>query len=125
MNEVAELIGIAYKEDGGVVADHIPVSVFGVKFDCETAHVAFSVCGAALTCDRREAQQAVGLFTYFREYPGPGIARDIISHGECAVSPRTFGMHDPLRYAFAVESSHLLQELIVLHQKWTAGAGSQ
>ena len=125
MDEVAELIGIAHKEDRGVVADHIPVSVFGVKLDREAADVAFSVCGAALTCDGREAQQAVGLFTCFREYSGLGIARDIISHGECAVGPRTFGMHDPLRYAFAVESSHLLQELKVLHQKWTARAGSQ
>ena len=65
MDEVGEFVGIADEEDGGVVADHIPVAFFGVEFDGKAAHITFGIRRAAFPGDSGETKQARGLFADF------------------------------------------------------------
>jgi hypothetical protein len=43
VDEVAELDGVADEEDGGVVADHVPVPFFGIELEGEASGVAGGV----------------------------------------------------------------------------------
>ena len=49
VDETWEKDRIANEKDRGVVADYIPVSLFGVEFDGETARITSSIGRAALT----------------------------------------------------------------------------
>lgn len=51
MDEEGKLGGIAEKEDGGVVVNPIPVTLFSIELDGETTRIAGSIRGALLTTD--------------------------------------------------------------------------
>jgi len=46
--EVGEVVYITNKEGGSVVADQVPVALFGVKLYCSTSNVTFAVSSASL-----------------------------------------------------------------------------
>jgi len=51
VDEVGELVGVADEEDGGVVADEVPVALVGVELHGEATDIAFGVGGAFFACD--------------------------------------------------------------------------
>ncbi len=62
VDEVRKFQRVAHEEYRRIVADHVPVALFGIEAQREAADVAFGVGGAALTRDGREAQESLGLF---------------------------------------------------------------
>ena len=85
--EVRELVGVAQKEDGGVVADQVPVPFFGVELHGKAADVAFRVGRTPFARDSREADEGLGLLAHFGEdlrFREPG---DVMGDGERAERP--------------------------------------
>jgi hypothetical protein len=59
--------GSRTKKHRGIVADKVPIAVFGVEFQRKAAHVAFGVGRAALAGDRRKARERFGLLADLRK----------------------------------------------------------
>lgn len=60
VNEAREEDGIPNKEDGGVVANQIPVTFFCVELDSKTTRVPDGISRAAFTSNSREADSNRG-----------------------------------------------------------------
>ncbi|MBB30600.1 MAG: hypothetical protein CME25_17050 [Gemmatimonadetes bacterium] len=123
VNEVRELQGIADKEDGRVVAHHIPVALVGIEFQRKAAHVAFIVGRALFASHGGKAGQHLGLLAGFGKDRCAAVLADVMGHGEGAEGAPALGMDDPFGNAFAVLMGQLFKQLIVLHQQRTARAG--
>ena len=123
VNEHLELVGIADEEDGRVVADQIPVPLFGVKPEGEAANVAFGISSAAFPGNGRETQECFGRLADLLEQPGPGKSRDVAGDGKCAVRAGALGMDRPLGNPLAIEVLHLLDKLDILHEDRPTGTG--
>ena len=63
MNKVWELNRVLNKEDRGVIADHVVVTVLSIMFDCETARVTIAVVGTSFTGDSGESQENRGFLS--------------------------------------------------------------
>src|SRR5690606_23244745 len=59
-NEVLELQWIAQEEHGGVVPDHVVVTLRGVELDRKSTWIAPGVRASSLPCDRRKAHEGIG-----------------------------------------------------------------
>jgi hypothetical protein len=70
MNYVWKLHRVLYEEDRNVVADDVPIALFGVELDGETADIANSVSGTTTTEDSREAQEDRCLTRCVSEHAG-------------------------------------------------------
>ena len=121
--EVRELVGVAYKEDGSIVSDQVPVPLLGVELNSKATDVAFGIGCTALAGDRREAHEDLSLLAYPGEEPGLGEPGDVVGDGELAESAGSLGVHTPLRDHLPVEVSELLLVPDVLHQHGAAWAG--
>lgn len=60
----------SHKEDRGVVANHVPVTLVGVKLDGKAARVTSSVTATFLTTDGREASKDRGFGARFLQKVG-------------------------------------------------------
>ena len=120
--EVRELERVAQEEDRRVVADEVPVALFGVELHGEAADVALGVGRAALAGHGGEAHEHLGLLADGREDLGLGVAGDVVGDGEGAVGARALGVHPALGDHLAVEVGELLQEPDVLEQGRPAAA---
>src|SRR5215471_19833748 len=101
MNEIGELVRIAYKEDRSVVSHQIPVAFLGVKLQRESAHVPFSVGSACLSCHSGEAGKYSRFLSRHKNF-GLCITYDISGNLERAVSTPALGMDGSLRNPFAI-----------------------
>jgi hypothetical protein len=61
MVQVGELQGGLDEEDGGVVADQVPVALLGVELHGETPDVPFGIGGSPFARHRGEADEHLGL----------------------------------------------------------------
>jgi hypothetical protein len=66
-----------------------------------------------------EKRERLGGVAGLGKQSGPGVAGQVLGHGQQAVSPGALGVRHPL----AVEVRHLLHQLIVLHQHRAARSG--
>ena len=57
VNEVRELDGVTNEENGGVVSDHVVVSLFGVELNCEAARISLGISCTQLSCNSRESEE--------------------------------------------------------------------
>ena len=112
--EVGEAQRVAEEKHRRIVADDVPVTLFGIELQREAADIALGVRGAALACDCGEACEHGGLFADLRKYLCLGVARDVVGDGECAVRAGAFGVHPPLRDYFAGEMRQLFDQPNVL-----------
>jgi hypothetical protein len=88
VDEVRELDAVLDEEGGRVIADQVPVAVFRVEAQGETARVACRIGRAFLAADGREAQEGLGLLADAVEQPGFGVAADVVGNGEGAIGAR-------------------------------------
>jgi len=54
VNEIGELQWVTNEEDGGVIPDHVPVTIFGIEFDCEASWITLCIGAALLSTHSRE-----------------------------------------------------------------------
>src|SRR5215471_12748375 len=101
MNEIGELVRIAYKEYWSVVSDEIPVAFLRVKLKRESAHVPFRIGSACLACHSGEAGKCFRLFPRRKNFR-LRIRCDIPGDFERAVSAPSLGVDRTLRNTFAV-----------------------
>src|SRR5690606_16501362 len=121
--QVRELERVAKEEDRSVVTDEVPVAVFGVELDRETADVALGVGRATLSGDGRESSEQVGLLTDFREDLRVRVLGDVGRDRERAVRTGPLRVHATFGDDLAVEMRKLLQEPDVLEKLWPSGSG--
>src|SRR5260370_17279462 len=100
MDEVREFERVADKEYRRVVADDVPIALFGIETQRKPAPVALGVGGTALAGDAGEAQELLGLLAdagdrlelrcprRFPAYLQPPLA--------CAALPRSLAIPHPL-----------------------------
>ena len=116
VDEVGEFIGIADKENGRVVADHVPVALVGIKLQGKAADVTLCVGGAGLARDVGEAGEHRRLPAHVRKKASPGEAGDVVRHGEFAQRAPTLGVDGAIGDPLAIEMRQLFQQLVVLHE---------
>ena len=80
MNETREKNRVTYEEDRSVVAHHVPVALFRVKFDGKTTRISYSVGWTILTSHCRKADSDWCLFTNRRKYFGSAILRYVVRY---------------------------------------------
>ena len=101
--EVGKFQRIAQEKYRRVVANQVPVARVGVKLHRKATNIALGIGGTTLTCNGREAYEAVGFLAYGRENRGSRVLCNIVCHGECAIRSRPFGVHTPFGYNLSVE----------------------
>ena len=67
VDKVGELERIPDEENGGVVADEIPVALLRVEFQRKAAHIALGIGRAPLAGHGGKTQERVGLLAHLRE----------------------------------------------------------
>lgn len=92
--------GVGNEEDRCVVAHHVPVAFFGVKFQGETAHASLCIGGAELAGHRREAGQHFRFFPDRGKDPGFGVFRDSVGDGKRAMNFPALVMDPHARESF-------------------------
>jgi hypothetical protein len=127
VDDVGELDGVADEKDTEVVSHEIPVAVFGVELDGETAGVACGLGRVASTDDGGEADREVGALAGLVEKLGAGESGDglvapLAGGLEVTEGDGAAGVDNALRDALAVEVADLLEELVVLEGRGTAVA---
>ena len=126
MDDIRELDGITDKEDRQVVANQVPISVFGIKLDRKTAGIASDFRGVATADNGREPNCEWRPFARLLEQlgssiPGGRLVADFAGRLELTVTDETARMDDALGNAFAVEMGDLFEELVVLQRGRAAG----
>jgi len=114
MIKIGEFKRVAKKEDRSVVADQIPITLFGIEFNGKATYITLSIRGPALTGNRGKASEKFSFLTNLRKNFGPGIAGNVMGYGKGTVGPRSLGMHPPLGNNFTVKMGQLFQEPDIL-----------
>jgi hypothetical protein len=122
VDHVRELDRIADEERREVVAHQVPVTVGGVELGGETTRVAQGFRGVVTVDNGGEANEHRRGFTG-REHLGLGQVAEVVRDGEDAVGAGTAGVYHALGDALAIEALQFLDQLHVLQQHRTIGAG--
>src|SRR3984893_17489648 len=101
MDEIGKLERIAHEEYRRIVADDVPVSLFGIEAQGEPAHVALGIGGTALARNGRESEECLGLVADLGERLGLGIFRDVVGDGQRAIGAGALGVLAALGNALA------------------------
>lgn len=80
VDEVREFGRIADKEDGGIVANHVPVAFFGVEFDGETTRITGSISATLFTTNSGESSEDRSTLANVAQELGLGKTSNIMSH---------------------------------------------
>ncbi len=122
MDKIRELLGVFDKENGSVVAHHVPVAFFGIEFNGKAAGIAFGIGRTFFRHPRwKEADEDAGLLAQLVEYFGAGVLTgDIAGNGKCSECAAALGMYYALGDTLAVEMGHLFVQDKVLQQQWPA-----
>ncbi len=109
MVEVGEAERVAEEEHRRVVADDVPVAVFGVELQRSAADVALRIGGAALAGNRREAGEHRRLLADLGEDLRLGESGDVVRDSEGPVRPPALRVHAAFGDHLAVEMRQLLE----------------
>jgi hypothetical protein len=107
MNYIGKLHGILNEEDGDVVANDIPVALFGVKLDSETSNITHGVGRTTATQDSGESQEDGSLARCVGEYASGCDIGSRLEEGELSKSTGATSVNYTLRNAFMIESVDL------------------
>jgi hypothetical protein len=80
VDEVREFGRVADKEDGGIVANHVPVAFFSVEFDGETTRITSSVSATLFTTNSRESSEDGSTLANVAQELGLGETSNVMSH---------------------------------------------
>src|SRR5699024_5703324 len=120
-----ELRGIPNKENGSIVADHIPVAFLGVELHRKSAWVTDGIGCAARASDHRKASNEVGLLAFLGEEVGARVLADLVVRDrERPERAAAFRVDDAFRDLLPVELSHLFGEMVIVQQEWSLGTGA-
>lgn len=103
VDEVWELGGVAYEEDGGVVEYPIPVALVGAQLERKATGVTRGIGGAGFATDGGEARGDAHLLADLLEERLRGDVAQIMGDLEVAVRAGGFGVDDTLGNALAIE----------------------
>ena len=115
---------VAHEKCGRVVAYHVVDAFAGIELQREPAWIAPCVRTAALTGDRREAAQRVGLRARLEDR-GPGVAAHVIGYQKVTMRTTAFGMRLPFRDPFAIEVRHLFDQIMIIEDYGTIRANGE
>ncbi len=121
--EVREFQRIAQEKDRRVIADHVPIALFGIKLDREAANIALGVRRATLAGHGGEARKQLGLLADLGENFGAGVLGDVMGDGERPIGAGTFGVHPPFGDDFAIKMGEFFQKPDILQQLRAAWPG--
>jgi hypothetical protein len=107
MNDIGKLHGVLDEEDGNVVANDIPVTLFSVELDCETSDITDGVGGTTAAQDSRESQEDGSLAGCVGEYASGCDIGSRLEEGELSKSTRATSVNNTLRDAFVIKSVDL------------------
>src|ERR1700689_5564740 len=123
MVEVGKAQRIPEEAHRCVVADDVPVAILGKELEGSAAEVEFRIGRASFARDCGNPSEHRCPLADLGENPGLGVAADVVSYRERAVSPPTLGVHAPLRDHLPVEMRQLLDQPYILEQRRAATAG--
>jgi hypothetical protein len=107
MDQVRELDGILYEEDGDIVAHDIPISLGSVELDGEATDIADCVCRASTAEDGGEADKEGRLSGGVGEDAGVGHVFGRLVKSKGTESSGATGVDDSLRDTFMVKTVDL------------------
>jgi hypothetical protein len=126
VDEIAELQRILNEEDGGIVADHVSVALFGVELEGEAAGITLGVSGTLFSADGGESQEGWGALADLREELGRGVLGHVrVVTDEMAVRGGTFGVDDTLGGTLTIEVGHFLEQKEIFEYNWATRAHCQ
>src|ERR1700758_5542941 len=102
MVEITKAKGIAEEKDRSVVADDVPISLFGIELERSPADIALRIGCPALPSDGGEAREHRRLLSNLRKDRCPSVLCDVVSRRESAISAPAFGVHPALRNDLAI-----------------------
>ena len=114
VNQVRELDRILYEEHRDVVADDVPIALFGIKLHRESAHVARQVGGTFIAGYGGETDERGRFFACPLEQVGRGDIRKRLVILEVSVGAISARMHHPFRNSLMIEMEDLLAEVKIL-----------
>src|SRR5665811_2293748 len=120
-DEVGEFDRIANEEDRQVVADEVPVAIFGAELDRETTRVTGDFRRITATGDGGKADAERRLLALLLKELRAGVrAGGIVTDGavclELTMGDSATRVHDALRHALAVEVADLFEVLVVFER---------
>ena len=122
MDEVGEFHRILDEEDGDIVADEIPIALFGVELDREAAHVAREIERAFRPRDGRETHESGRALADALEDIGTADVGEAVGELEIAVRTIAARMNDALGDALMVEVEDFLAKMKILKEGRAARA---
>ena len=106
------------EEDGCVIEDPIPVSLFSVELEGKATRVTSTVGRALLTADGGEASNAFRLLAQPAEHVNGSQVGDVVRNLELAICSGTFRMDNALGDSLAIEVGEKVNQVEVLQQEW-------
>src|SRR6185437_11797546 len=125
MDEILKFLRIADEENRRVVTDQIVVALLGVELEREAAGIADRVGRSGFLGDRGKPRQHGRAQAFFAQKISFAPGRHVFGNLEKAVSAAALGVNHAFRNPFAVELRHLLDQVMVLQQDRTVGAGGK
>ena len=120
MREVGKLHRILNEKDRDVVADKIPIALFGIEFDGKTADVTREIGRSAITCNGRKPRKNRRFFADFAQDQRGRKVAQAVSKFEVSVRRKSTGMDDAFRNTLMIEMENLLAQHKVFEQHGSA-----
>jgi hypothetical protein len=108
MDNVWELYGVLNEENWDIISNQIPVSLLGIEFGCEPAHIANSIGTAAASKDGGEADKDWSGTGCICEHFGVGNVFETLIKLERPEGARTTGVDYSLGNSFMIEVHNLI-----------------
>jgi hypothetical protein len=126
VDEITKLQRILDEENGGIVADHVPVAFLGVELEGESAGITLGVSGTLFSAHGGEAQEGWSVLADLREELGRGVFGHVrVVADEMTVRAGTFGVDDALGDALTIEVGHFLEQKEIFEHNRAARAHGQ
>lgn len=114
MDEIWELLWVSDEKDRGIVANHIPVTFFGIKFNRESSWVSLSVSRSLFSSDCRKSEETGGSLAHFSQKLSFGVLAHIVGDFKISVCSRSLGVDDSFWNSFSVEFGQFVDQMEVL-----------
>lgn len=103
-----------HKENGGVVSDHVPVTLLGVELDGETTGIAGSIGRTLLTSDGRETGEERGALADTVQELGLGELGDVVGNLKVTMGSSSLGVDNTLGDTLTVKVGQLINQSEIL-----------
>ena len=113
VNEIGEFNGVSNEEYWSIVSCHIPVTFFGVKFDCKSSWISIGIGSSSFSCDSGESSENWSFLSNGIEDFRLGVFGDIMGDFEVSMSSCSLGMDDSFGDTFSIEVGEFVNEMEV------------